>query len=358
MKDYWRRKFIRFGHWEYWNSGIVYFPLFPYLLYLMVRSRDFFFFISTNPGIENGGFTLESKWRIQDKMGHKNFPKTALISKSMPIQQVEQQLSSFQFPLYLKPDIGGKGRGVVQIQSIDAIHWYHANCPLNYLVQEKISYSNEIGVFFIKQPGQKLGYISGIVAKEYIQLTGDGKRSIEELLRANPRYFLQLERLKKENPEKLKFVPAEEQVETISEIGNHAQGSAFKDCSERINPELTALMNELANDIKGFNFGRFDIRFNSWEELEQGKNFAIIEINGSGSEPTHIYDSGHSIFFAWAEIIRHWKAMNEISRQENSKHRLKISFSEGVQLLRKHLKVMKQLDHFSNSIQLSTRPHD
>ena len=33
-----------------------------------------------------------------------------------------------------------------------------------------------------------------------------------------------------------------------------------------------------------------DVKFNSWEELYEGKNFMIIELNGSGSEPTHIYD--------------------------------------------------------------------
>ena len=353
MKDYWRKKMIKWGHWEYWNSSIIYVPISPYLLYLMIKSRDLFFFISANPGIENGGFTLESKWKIQDQMQHKNFPKTALISKSDTIREVESQLDGFNFPLYLKPDIGGKGRGVVQIASIKSIRWYHQHCPMNYLVQEKISYSNEIGVFFIKPPHQQEGYISGIVAKDYIQLIGNGKQTIEELLRANPRYFLQLDRLKTENPERLNIILNKGYTEIICEIGNHAQGSAFKDCSERISPQLTLLMKELANDLDGFNFGRFDIRFNSWEELEKGENFAIIEVNGSGSEPTHIYDSNHSIFFAWSEIIRHWKAMHTISKAENEKKNRRISIFKGASLLRNHIKVMKKLDKFSNSIQIN-----
>ena len=350
MKDYIRRKMIRLTNWEYWNSGIIYLPLFPYLLYLMIKSRDLFFFVSANPGIENGGFTLESKWKIQDQMQHRNFPKTVLISKHQSIHEVEEQLRSFRFPLYVKPDIGGKGRGVVQIESPEAIRWYHAHCPLNYLVQEKISYPNEIGVFFVKFPGQNEGIITGIVSKSYIQLVGDGLRTIEELLRDNPRYFLQLNRLKKEYPGKLSEIPAKYQVETISEIGNHAQGSMFRDFSALISPELTKTINQLANNLEGFNFGRFDIRFNSWEELERGENFAIIEVNGSGSEPTHIYDSSHSLFFAWSEIIRHWKAMSVISRAENRKNCSKITFRSGVSLIRNHIKVMKQLDQFSHSI--------
>jgi hypothetical protein len=351
MKDYWNQKMIRMSHWEYWNSSIIYFPIFPYLLFLMVKTRDLFFFISANPGIENGGFTLESKWKIQDQMRHKYFPKTTLISRSNTLEQVKEQIHLFQFPLYLKPDIGGKGRGVVQIHSLEELNWYHKHCPLDYLVQEKINYPKEIGVFYIKKPEEKSGYISGIVAKEYIQLIGDGTKTMEELLRQNPRYFLQLTRLKKENAEKLQTILKEGQVETISEIGNHAQGSEFTDCSERINARLTSLINELANELEGFYFGRLDIRFNSWEELERGENFAIIEVNGSGSEPTHIYDSSHSLFFAWSEIMRHWKAMSVISYSVNQEKKSKISLIEGIKLLRNHSKTMKQLDRFSNSIQ-------
>nr|WP_294858464.1 D-alanine--D-alanine ligase [uncultured Fluviicola sp.] len=352
MKDYWNRKIIRLSHWEYWNSSVIYLPIFPYLLFLMLKTRDLFFFISANPGIENGGFTLESKWKVQDQMKHKYFPKTALISKSIDLEQLTQKVRFFQFPLYLKPDIGGKGRGVVQVHSLKELNWYHENCPLDYLVQEKISYPKEIGVFFIKKPHENQGYISGIVAKKYIRIIGDGIQTIEKLLRENPRYFLQLSRLKKENAGKLQKILKKGEIEIISEIGNHAQGSEFTDCSKRINPHLNRLINKLADELEGFYFGRFDIRFNSWEELERGENFAIIEVNGSGSEPTHIYDSSHSLFFAWSEIMRHWKAMSIISQSVNQQKRGKISFIEGVKLLRNHTKTMKQLDHFSNAIQL------
>ena len=56
-----------------------------------------------------------------------------------------------------------------------------------------------------------------------------------------------------------------------------------------------------------------DVRFNTWEELKEGKNFSIIELNVAGSEPTHMYDPKHSIFFAWKEIIRHWNILLKIS---------------------------------------------
>jgi hypothetical protein len=36
----------------------------------------------------------------------------------------------------------------------------------------------------------------------------------------------------------------------------------------------------------GFYFGRLDIMYQSIADLEQGKDFAIVELNGAASEPT------------------------------------------------------------------------
>jgi hypothetical protein len=50
-----------------------------------------------------------------------------------------------------------------------------------------------------------------------------------------------------------------------------------------------------------------DIRYQNFKDLEAGKNFKIIEINGAKSEPTHIYDPKHSLKYALKEIYRHQK---------------------------------------------------
>jgi hypothetical protein len=43
--------------------------------------------------------------------------------------------------------------------------------------------------------------------------------------------------------------------------------------------------------------------YNTIEELEQGINFAVVELNGAASGPTHIYDPKHSLFFCWKECV-------------------------------------------------------
>jgi hypothetical protein len=42
-----------------------------------------------------------------------------------------------------------------------------------------------------------------------------------------------------------------------------------------------------------------------------------VELNGAASEPTHIYDPKHSLFFAWKELARHITYMYEISVANN-----------------------------------------
>jgi len=96
--------------------------------------------------------------------------------------------------------------------------------------------------------------------------------------------------------------------------GNHVRGAKFLDDSNLIDEELRETIDFICKKIKGFYFGRLDIRYNTWEELKQGKNFSIIELNGSGSEPTHIYDPKHSLFWAWKEITKHWKILYKVSK--------------------------------------------
>jgi len=101
----------------------------------------------------------------------------------------------------------------------------------------------------------------------------------------------------------------------------------------------------VCRQIAGFYYGRLDIKFTSWEDLSQGKNFSIIELNGAGSEPTHIYDPAHSLFFAWKEIIRHWRLLYKISLlNAKNKKILLMTTAEGMKMLRDHARYLKLME--------------
>ena len=73
-----------------------------------------------------------------------------------------------------------------------------------------------------------------------------------------------------------------------------------------------------------------------------------MEVNGAGSEPTHIYDPAHSIFFAWKEIIRHWVILFRISVANHRLGHSYLSFSEGLHMFRKDKSDSKMLAAVQN----------
>jgi hypothetical protein len=127
--------------------------------------------------------------------------------------------------------------------------------------------------------------------------------------------------------------------------GNHVRGAKFVDASHLIDDELTGVIDGICRQVDGFYYGRMDLRYNSWEELKEGKNFSIIELNGAGSEPTHMYDPRHSLFFAWREIIRHWNLLWKISRlNHHEKDRPYMDTRSGLMMLRESSQYLKLVE--------------
>ena len=265
--------------------------------------------------MRNGGFIMDSKKEIYDLIPPEYYPKTDFIPKRLPFETVESILknSKIEFPLIAKPDIGLRGSAVKKIDNIDDLQSYHDKADFDYLVQELIPFSKEVGIFYVRYPDEKSGRITGIVAKEFLIVEGDGCSTIEELVKANPRYELQLKVLRKEYGNQLKTILPKGEKRNLVPYGNHARGAKFLDYSHLISPQLTKVIDDMCLQIDGFYFGRMDIMYHTWAELEEGKNFAIVELNGAASEPTHIYDPKHSLFFAWKELARHITYMYEIS---------------------------------------------
>ena len=196
---------------------------------------------------------------------------------------------------------------------MDELLSYAKQSRVSFLVQQFIDFENEVGIFYYRLPGEKKGHITGIVGKEFLTVTGDGSKTIEALLQLDKRFILQLETLRESFENEFQHVLAKGEKYLMVPYGNHCRGAKFLDITDLVDEELVLSIDEICQQIPGFYFGRMDIRYNSWEELKQGKNFSIIELNGAGSEPTHIYDPKHSIFFAWKEIIRHWNILLKVS---------------------------------------------
>jgi len=99
-------------------------------------------------------------------------------------------------------------------------------------------------------------------------------------------------------------VPDDGEVFTLTELGTHCKGAVFGNGEHLITPELTRRIDEISHHIKGFYFGRYDIRCPSDEEVMKGENLRVVELNGVTSVSTHIYEPGFPLWKAYVNQTR------------------------------------------------------
>jgi D-alanine-D-alanine ligase-like ATP-grasp enzyme len=300
----------------------VYFPCIFYYFWISLKSRSFGFFKAVNPAIVHGGMTLEDKNFVNRLLPQNYRAKSFLVKSETKLQEIENIISEngLEYPVILKPNNGCRGRNVELIRNRESLKKYlENNGNEDLLLEDYINYPNEIGVFYIRFPNEKKGFISGIVEKKGITVTGNGQQTLGELIQYDLRYHSFYQKIFHDGEYNINYIPGENEQILVSSIGNHARGATFYDASDKISEKLTDVFNEICSSVNGFYYGRFDVKFNSWEELENGENFKIIELNGAASEPTFIYDPGHSYFFAVKEIMKHWNFMYIIAKRNKKK---------------------------------------
>ncbi len=344
--------FIRLFNWEYWSYNTIYGPVYIVFVWYCIRSGFRYFFSASNPSIANGGLLMEQKHEIYPLIPSPYYPACFLVKPGTDAATIQQQVAAheFSFPLIAKPNIGMQGKAVKKVKNMDELLHYAQICPVDFLVQEFSPYKNEVGIFYHRMPNDQKGKVTGIVAKEPMKETGDGKSSLYQLICEVPRYILQMNQLTQIYGEGLlKVLPNGEEMILVP-YGNHARGSKFLDWSDRIDDALISNMDALCKQINGFYYGRLDVMYNDWEDLRQGNNFHIIELNGAGADPTHMYDPRHSIFFAWKEIVRHWRYLYRISKMNHLAGAAYMTLKEGAAMFKANSALVKKLNDFGEKI--------
>ena len=328
--------FIRLFHWEYWSFTTVYGWIYPVFALLCLRAGGKFFFTAANPTIKHGGFLMEPKQDIYPLIPKQYYPAFFFVKAGTAIDIIQQQIEKhqFKFPLIAKPVIGMQGKAVKKVNSIDELAHYAEVCTVDYMVQELSPYKHEVGIFYHRIPGNAEGTVTGIVAKEPMTVVGDGVSTLYQLILEEPRYILQIDALKQMFGKDILQVLPKGDVLILAPYGNHARGSKFVDWSHKADAEFIKNIDTVCRQINGFYYGRLDVMYTDWEDLRQGKNFHIIELNGAGSDPTHMYDPKHSLFFAWKEVIRHWLILYRISKQNHAKGHPYMTIKEAREMFR------------------------
>jgi hypothetical protein len=305
---------------------MFYAPIIPYWLYLSLREKSFTFWDATNPAILRSGNGIESKYDTIQLIPEDYRPKTVLAKKDINFDLLLDEIENagITFPLIAKPDIGFRGLLVEKIADKTALKDYIKQYALDFLIQELITYPNEIGVFYHRLPHASKGAITSITIKEFLTVIGDGTSTIEELISKDNRAKLYIDYIIKTGIV-LKQVPKESEQIRLLNIGNHCKGARFVNGNHLIDDVLLTVFDDINKQIPNWYYGRLDIRFKSLEALKQGKYFKILEINGVISEPTHIYDAANTdmtYFKAVKTIKDHWKIVHQIARYNITTHKL------------------------------------
>ncbi len=304
--------------WEFWPTYMFYIPLFPLYIYYALRSGSFTYFAAANPGLKNGGDATESKFDTLKILPKKLIPHSIFIPKNRDLKSILKNLKErgIDFPLIVKPNIGYRGLLVKKLTDLADLESYLKKySSIDLIIQEFIAHKKECGILYYRYPGQKSGKITSITLKSYLHVKGDGRSKLSDLIAKNTHVKRYQPIYKERIINYLDYKPKKGETYILNEIGNHCKGASFINGNHLISQKLTKTFDKLSHSINGVYFGRFDVKYNNFSDLEAGKNFKIIELNGVIAEPTHIYDASKSSFFiALKSIAKHWQYVYKIAK--------------------------------------------
>ena len=341
--------FFRLRHWETWHYLAKYIPIMPVWGWYCLRARSLWFFSPSNPTITFGGFEGESKKEMYEQLPPGSYPKSIFISPSLSFDEVQQQVAikNFQYPFAVKPDIGMMGYMFRRIHNEEEFRQYHSKIPVDYFIQELVAYPLEVSVFYYRFPNQQKGTITGFLKKEFLEVVGDGKSTLRELIQNCPRVRFRLEEMKSKHADRLNDIIPEGEIYVLSHALNLSRGGRLVSLEGEKDEELLKVFDGLSHYTKHFYYGRYDIKCASISDLKQGKNFSILEYNGCGAEPHHIYGNGNTLVQAYKIVLHHWHMLYQISRYNYENGIPYWGFKRGSVFLKnakRHFKMLKQLD--------------
>lgn len=324
LSDSWERRalqfsWMRFLSFEFWPATVFYLPMVPYYIFLSLKHGSLLTPFYANPELENGGLLGESKWDFLKYLGSKSSHtlKAVKIGKQIDFMATRELLDKegFTYPFILKPDVGQRGFGVRIIRDDFDLTEYLLLSDFELIAQRLSQLPCEAGIFYIRHPTQSRGSLFSITDKKFPIVTGDGKTRLGDLILRDRRAQRIASTYFSRHRENLNQIPAIGEIVALSECGNHCQGAIFLNGEKLKTPALLAAVQAAVNQIPHFYFGRLDVRYRDANSLMQGIDFEIVEINGAGSEATHIWDAKTTLREAYGTLFTQWRILFEIGAE-------------------------------------------
>ena len=300
---------------------MFYAPVAVMWLMLSLRYRSFTLPTAANPSFECGGLVGESKNQAMLQVAPeaaKWFAPHALLTRATVGDHSAEELqialralaaAALVFPVVAKPDRGHQGYGVRPIYcAADLLNYIDAFPRGETIVLQKlVALQHEAGVFYVRLPGERSGHIFSMNLSAPAQVIGDGLSSLRQLIHAAPLVArcraLQLDAQR----DRLEWIPGAHETVLLAFARSLRLGATLTDGRQLVTPMLLARFDEIADGIKGFYFGRFDVRFDRLDAFQRGENFQIVEVNGVGAEANHIWDANTTLRNAYKTLFAQYK---------------------------------------------------
>lgn len=312
---------------EFWPTWAMYLPVVVQWVVLAIRYRSVTLPLITNPSLPLSGMVGVPKSELLAQAGETlnkqvlpwftheitddAFSRQALQIES---QIFEQQLN---FPIVCKPDIGCRGSGVKLIQNRHQLENCLAHYPIGAtcMMQKLADYEPEAGLFYIREPNASQGKIISLALKYTPYVIGDGKRTLEALVREDSRAGELSHLYQARHQHNWHTVITEGEAYKLVFSASHCRGAIFKNAINHITPELSLTIDTLMKDLPNFHYGRLDIKFKNISALEQGKDLQIVEINTASSESLHIWDANTTFFEAIRSLMFQYRTLFKFGAQ-------------------------------------------
>jgi hypothetical protein len=316
------------SYFEFWPMWAFYPPIVAYAAWLMLRHRGVLLPTVANPSFPGGGFYGESKAAILS-LATQHAPdwvapfirreRPQHASASTAQDECGAALAALahaglSLPVVAKPDLGCRGAGVKVVRTRTDLQNYIDAFPAGaaFLLQRLVPHEGEAGIFYCRRPGQSRGRIVSITLKYFPHVTGDGRRTLRELILADRRAGKLSHLYLRRHAARLDDVPAAGESIRLAFAGSHSRGAIFRNGTHLVTPAMEERFDAIAQALPEFHFGRFDVRFEAFASVQRGEGFTILEINGAGAESTHIWDRRTGLLRAWRDLMRQYKWLFEI----------------------------------------------
>ena len=344
-----RKAVYRLTHWETWDYRVKLVPLIPVWLWHCGRARSWWFFTPANPTLTFGGFEGETKREMYEQLPPDLYPKSIYIEPETAVDEVVRSVEShFEgYPIAVKPNVGMMGLLFRVINSAAELRQYHEQVPVEYIVQELSTYPIEVSVFYYRFPGEPTGTITGFVRKDSLEVTGNGRSTLWELIGQYPPVQFRLAEMQAKHANRLDYVVPDGDAYCLSNALNQTRGGRLVSLAHEKDERLLGVFDALSQYTGSFYFGRYDVKCASVDDLKAGRNFTILEFNGAGAAPHHVYGNGHSLRQAYRIVLHHWSVLARISRQNHALGIPYWSFGRGWDQMKTaqiHLQMLKDLD--------------